>query len=92
MIALGNDTLALFREHLKEVTSLNKTGSVSRYELLQAQVRFKEQKTIQLEIENRYRRAFNAFNCQLGFDETRYIRSQTKILLKPSRRSATLTS
>lgn len=72
MVTLGNDTLALLQEHLKDVNVLYSTGSVSRFALLQAQVRLKSQEPIQLEAENRYRIAREAFNYQLGSDGITY--------------------
>lgn len=72
MVNLGNDTLALLREHLKDVQVLYKTGSVSRFALLQAQVRLKSQEPLQLEAENRFRIAREAFNYQLGSEGTVY--------------------
>lgn len=66
MVNLGSDTLTLLREHLKDVQVLYKTGSVSRFSLLQAQVRLNSQEPLQLEAENRYRIAREAFNYQLG--------------------------
>lgn len=72
MVNLGNDTLALLREHLKDVQVLYKTGSVSRFALLQAQVRLKSQEPLQLEAENRCRIAREAFNYQLGSEGNVY--------------------
>ena len=73
MITLGNDTLALLNEHLRDVSGMYRTGSVSRFALLQAQVRLKGQEPVQLEAENRYRIALDAFNYQLGRDDATYV-------------------
>ncbi|MBP7734905.1 MAG: TolC family protein [Spirochaetes bacterium] len=72
MISIRKDTIKLLQENLKDVTSLFKTGSVPRYELLQAQVQLKSQEPLLLEAENRYRLALEMFNYQLGLDERVY--------------------
>ena len=72
MISIRKDTIKLLQENLKDVTNLYKTGSVPRYELLQAQVQLKSQEPLLLEAENRYRLALEMFNYQLGLDERTY--------------------
>ncbi len=72
MITIRKDTIKLLQENLKDVTSLFRTGSVPRYELLQAQVQLKSQEPLLLEAENRYRLALEMFNYQLGLDERVY--------------------
>lgn len=72
MISIRKDTLRLFQENMKDVNSLYRTGSVPRYELLQAQVQLKSQEPLLLEAENRYRLASEMFNYQLGLDERVY--------------------
>ena len=72
MISIRKDTIKLLQENLKDVNSLYKTGSVPRYELLQAQVQLKSQEPLLLEAENRYRLALEMFNYQLGLDEGAY--------------------
>jgi outer membrane protein len=72
MISIRKDTVRLLQENLKDVTNLFKTGSVPKYELLQAQVHLKSQEPLLLEAENRYRLAQELFNYQLGLDERTY--------------------
>ncbi len=79
MISIRKDTIKLLQENLKDVNSLYKTGSVPRYELLQAQVQLKSQEPLLLEAENRYRLALELFNYQLGLDERVYAADRTII-------------
>lgn len=72
MITIRKDTIKLLQENLKDVTNLFKTGSVPRYDLLQAQVQLKSQEPLLLEAENRYRLAQEMFNYQLGLDDRVY--------------------
>ncbi|HPC39551.1 MAG TPA: TolC family protein [Spirochaetota bacterium] len=79
MITIRKDTIKLLQENLKDVNSLYKTGSVPRYELLQAQVQLKSQEPLLLEAENRYRLALEMFNYQLGLDEGTYVADRSII-------------
>ncbi len=72
MILLRKETIELLQENLKDVLSMYKTGSVPRYELLQAQVQLKSQEPLLLEAENRHRLAEELFNYHLGLDERIY--------------------
>lgn len=72
MITIRKDTIKLLQENLKDVNSLYRTGSVPRYDLLQAQVQLKSQEPLLLEAENRHRLALEMFNYQLGLDERVY--------------------
>jgi outer membrane protein len=72
MIGITKETIQLLQENLKDVTSLYKSGSVPRYELLQAQVQLKSQEPLLIEAENRYLLALEMFNYQLGLDEKVY--------------------
>ena len=72
MISLRRDTLKLLRENLKDVQNLYKTGSVPRFELLQAEVRVKSQESLLLEAENDFRVALSFFNYHLGSDSGLY--------------------
>ena len=72
MILLRKETIQLLQENVKDVLSMYKTGSVPRYEVLQAQVQLKSQEPLLLEAENRYRLAEEMFNYHLGLDERRY--------------------
>ena len=87
MITIRKDTLSLLSENLKDVTSLYKTGSVPRYDLLQAQVQLKSQEPLLLEAENKYRLALDMFNYQMGLDETEY-RADRSIIEKNNYRTA----
>ena len=68
-------------------TNLYKTGSVPRYDLLQAQVQLKSQEPLLIEAENRYRLALDMFNYQLGLDETAY-RAERSIIERSTYRAA----
>jgi len=87
MIAIRKETVKLLQENLKDVTSLYKTGSVPKYELLQAQVQLKSQEPLLLEAENKYRLAQELFNYQLGIDERTYVADRA-IIEKDSYRVA----
>jgi outer membrane protein len=66
MIKLRNDSISLLRENLKDVENLYRTGSVPKFELLQAKVRLKSQEPLLLEAENNYRVALDLLNFHLG--------------------------
>jgi outer membrane protein TolC len=85
MISIRKDTIKLLQENLKDVNSLYKTGSVPRYELLQAQVQLKSQEPLLLEAENQYRLALEMFNYQLGLDERIYVADRSVIEKKSYR-------
>src|SRR4030042_5885944 len=57
MISIRKETIRLLQENLKDVTALFRTGSVPRYELLQAQAQLKSQEPLLLEAENQHRLA-----------------------------------
>src|SRR3990172_2144581 len=59
MISLRKDTIKLLKENLKDVENMYKTGSVPRYDLLQAQVQLKSQEPLLLEAENQHRLALD---------------------------------
>jgi outer membrane protein TolC len=79
MITIRKETVKLLQENLKDVTSMYKTGSVPRYELLQAQVQLKSQEPLLLEAQNKYRLAQELFNYQLGIDQRTYTADRTII-------------
>jgi len=79
MISITKDTIQLLQENLKDVTSMYKTGSVPRYDLLQAQVQLKSQKPLLLDAENKYRNALDMFNYLLGLDEKLYMPDRSMI-------------
>jgi len=72
MISLRKDTIKLLKENLKDVENMYKTGSVPRYDLLQAQVQLKSQEPLLLEAENQHRLALDMLNYQLGLDNQVY--------------------
>lgn len=87
MITIRKDTITLLAENLKDVTNMYRTGSVPRYDLLQAQVQLKSQEPLLIEAENRYRLALDMFNYHLGLDETTY-RADRSIIEKNAYRAA----
>jgi outer membrane protein len=72
MISLRNDNIKFFKENLKDVENMYKTGSVPRYDLLQAQVQLKSEEPLLLEAENQRRLALDMLNYQMGFDSEVY--------------------
>ncbi len=72
MITLRKDTIKLLQENLKDVENMYKTGSVPRYDLLQAQVQLKSQEPLLLESVNQQRIALDMLNYQLGLDDKVY--------------------
>lgn len=87
MITIRKETINLLSENLKDVANLYKTGSVPRYDLLQAQVQLKSQEPLLIEAENKYRLALDMFNYQLGLDETAY-RAERSIIESSTYRAA----
>ncbi|TFH41998.1 MAG: TolC family protein [Chrysiogenales bacterium] len=79
MIKIRTDTIRLLAENLKDVTNLYKTGSVPRYDLLQAQVQLNSHEPLLLEAENQYRIALDMFNYQLGLDSEEYTADRSVI-------------
>ena len=72
MIRLRKETISLLNENLKDVTNLYRTGSVPKYDLLQAQVQLKSQEPLLIDAENKRRLAIEMFNYYLGLDERKY--------------------
>jgi outer membrane protein TolC len=72
MVKLRESSLAVLRRNLKDVERLYQTGSVPRFELLQARVRVKSTEPKLLEARNELRKALDMFNFHLGEDENRY--------------------
>ena len=72
MVALRNNSIQVLRENLKDVQRLYHTGSVPKFELLQAQVQLKNQEAALLEAENTCRTALDMFNYQLGYNTIVY--------------------
>ena len=72
LIVLREDAIYLLKENLKDVNNLYKTGTVPKYELLQAQVRLKSQEPNLLEARNRYSIALDYFNYYLGNEKNKF--------------------
>ncbi len=72
MIVLRKESLELLQSNLKDVENLFRTGSVPRFELLQAQVQLKSQEPLLLEAENNYAVILDIFNFHLGSGAGRY--------------------
>jgi outer membrane protein TolC len=62
----------VLRENLKDVEQMFRSGSVPRYELLQAQVRLKNMEPKILDARNRQRLAMDMFNFHLGSGNQAY--------------------
>lgn len=72
MVSLRKNSITLLKENLKDVKRLYQTGSVPKFELLQAQVNASSQETALLEAEYNRRLALDMFNYQLGSDSVNY--------------------
>ena len=72
MIRLRNESLELLKANLRDVENLFRTGSVPRFELLQAQVQMKSQEPLLLEAENNRAVMLDTFNFHLGGGAVRY--------------------
>jgi outer membrane protein TolC len=72
MVNLKKNSIQVLKENLKDVQRLYATGSVPKFELLQAEVQYRNQETSLLEAEYNYRLALDMFNYQLGFDMIKY--------------------
>ncbi len=72
VVKMRRDSLAVLKANLKDVENLYRTGSVPRFELLQAQVQLKSQEPPLFEAENNYRVAMDLFNFHLGSESGDY--------------------
>lgn len=66
MIKLRRDSIDLLKTNLKDVERLYSTGSIAKFDLLQARVQLNSQYPLLLEAENNYRTAIDYFNYVLG--------------------------
>ena len=66
MINLRKESLDLLKSNLKDVQNMYSTGSIPKFDLLQAKVQFNSQVPLLLEAENNYRTAHDYFNYTLG--------------------------
>ncbi|RPI92054.1 MAG: TolC family protein [Spirochaetales bacterium] len=73
MITLRRESLDLLKSNLRDVENLFRTGSVPRFELLQAQVQLKSQEPLLLEAENNYALMLDTFNFHLGSGTVRHV-------------------
>ena len=72
LIGLREESISLLKENLKDVKTLYKTGTVPKYELLQAQVKLKSKEPLLLEARNTYTLSFDLFNYYLGKETNLY--------------------
>ncbi|MBN1500912.1 MAG: TolC family protein [Spirochaetes bacterium] len=72
-VELRRESVEVLKQNLKDVQSLYKTGSISKLELLQAQVQLKNQEPLLLEAENSYKTSLDVFNYTLGVKENTFI-------------------
>jgi len=70
MITLRKDSIDLLKSNLKDVQNLYSTGSIPKFDLLQAKVQLNSQKPLLLDAENDYRTALDYFNYVLGSTES----------------------
>ncbi|HOO70184.1 MAG TPA: TolC family protein [Spirochaetota bacterium] len=66
VVQLRKNSIQVLEENLKDVNRLHQTGSVPKFELLQAQVQLKNLEPSLREAENNYRTAVDFFNYNLG--------------------------
>ncbi len=66
MITLRKDSIDLLKLNLKDVQNMYSTGSIPKYDLLQAKVQLNSQQPLLLEAENNYRTSLDFFNYTLG--------------------------
>ncbi len=79
MVSLRQENIRLLKENLKDIENMFRTGSVPKFDLLQAQVRVKAEEPALLESENNYRTAVDIFNYNLGLNEPVYASDETEI-------------
>ncbi len=72
MANLRKNSIQVLKENLKDVQRLYQTGSVPKFELLQAEVQYKNQETLLLEAEYSSSLAIDMFNYQMGYDKAVY--------------------
>ena len=79
MVSLRKENIRLLKENLKDVENMFRTGSVPKFDLLQAQVRVKAEEPALLEAENSFRTAVDIFNYNLGLNEPSYSPDESEI-------------
>lgn len=70
---MKRDSLVLYAENLKDVKNLYKTGTVPKYELLQAQVQHKNLEVQVLDAESKTKLSIDYFNYCLGVKDKKYV-------------------
>lgn len=66
IVKLRRESMEVLKSNLKDVQTLYRTGSVPRFDLLQAQVQLKNLEPQLLEAENAYETAIDVFNYTIG--------------------------
>ena len=66
IVKLRRESMEVLKSNLKDVQTLYRTGSVPRFDLLQAQVQLKNLEPQLLEAENAWETAIDSFNFTLG--------------------------
>ncbi len=72
MIKLRRESMELLKSNLKDVENMFRTGSVPRFEVLQAKVQLKSQEPLLLDAENNYTVALDTLNYNLGIGRVMY--------------------
>jgi outer membrane protein len=73
IIKLRKDSMDVLKTNLADVRNMYRTGTVPRYELLQAEVMQRSQEPVLLEAESDFRTALDTFNFTLGFNTIKYV-------------------
>ncbi len=72
IVTMRKESMDLYRQNLRDVKNLFRTGTVPKFELLQAQVQFKSREPELLAAENNMRTALDVFNYHLGYDASHH--------------------
>jgi outer membrane protein TolC len=70
---MKRDSLALYTENLRDVKNLYRTGSVPKFEFLQAQVQAKALEPQLLEAQSGHSLAVDMFNYHLGYETRKHV-------------------
>ncbi len=85
MVNLTRENIELSKRTLKDVQNLYRTGSVPRYDILQAQFQVKSLEPKLIEAENRALIALETFNFNLGSTEKKYSALRSELNIKKLR-------
>jgi outer membrane protein TolC len=69
MVTLRKESIDLLKLNLKDVQNMYSTGSIPKFDLLQAKVQLNSLQPLMLESENNYRTALDLFNYTIGSTE-----------------------